>query len=80
MEKYVIYIIGVGYYKGKTLKTINRKQEDRVYPCTTNDANKAKQYSSYGMALRGMKALTGKCDNIPSCTTKRLSECEVLDV
>lgn len=78
MEKYVIYIIGVGYYKGKTFKNTNAKGLESMYPYTTNDAINAKQYSSYGMALRGMKALTGKCDNIPSCTTKRLSECEVL--
>jgi len=74
VDKYVIYINNIGYYTGKTFKHSNAKQEDKIYPYTTNDANDAKQYSSYGMALRGMKALTGKCD-IPSCVTKRLSEC-----
>lgn len=74
MEKYVIYIYGVGYYTGKTFKYLNAKQEEALYPYTTNDANEAKQYSSYGMALRGMRVLTGKYD-LPSCVTKRLSEC-----
>lgn len=74
MDKYVIYITNIGYYTGKTFKHVNAKQEDMLYPYTTNDANKAKQYSSYGMVLKGMKALIGKCD-IPSCVTKKLSGC-----
>ena len=77
MDKFVIYVIGVGYYTGKTFKFPNAKEKDVLYAKTTNDPNKAKQYTSYGMALKGMKALKAKCE-VSNCITKRLSECEVL--
>lgn len=77
MDKFIIYVRSIGYYTGKTFKYPNANKEDVFYPYTAKDPQKAKQYTSYKMALRGMKALVIKCD-MPICDVKRLSECEVI--
>ena len=78
MDKYLIYIAGVGFYTGKTFKYKNERKAEIVYPRTTKNPSKAKQYASYPVSLRGLKALQSKCD-IPTCCIKRLSECRDIE-
>lgn len=78
MEQFIIYISGIGYYIGNMFKNTNTKGIKCIYNYTTNNPIIAKKYSYYGNALMAMKALKGKCDNIPSCKIKLLSECEIM--
>lgn len=75
MEKWLIKNLDIGYCTGKVFSFPNANGKDKVYPKTVKEPENAKHYTSYAMALRGMKALEGKCD-VRCLEVVRMSEYE----
>lgn len=76
MDKFIIRIGSVGYYTGRIIKA-PKKFGNVFFADFTKDPQNSKQYTSYGVALMGMKSILNKCD-MPTCVVKRLSECEAI--